>query len=615
MTDSKFSLREEKYPEVLIQPNVRVKMRDGIELVTDIYLPARDLRSVEDKIPALLRRTPYNKGKANNEDAMRLARHGYVVALQDVRGRYGSDGVFNAFAQEAEDGYDAIEWLADHAVCDGRVGTFGGSYEGFAQAAAETQAPPHLAATCHYFSYPHGYHSVHQGGALDVFWLSYFVMMAADGKEAAANPHVKEALLQMNYKEWLDRYPIREGQSPLSLAPSYEKTYFDYLRHECLDEFWMNPALCPSEYLDQWPDVPSLWVCGWYDHYPYCHPDTLAFTRLKEMGHKNQYVVFGPWTHGDTANVIGQTTFGEPSVRDEILPDYQLRWFDRWFKGTDDEGVFETPVQYFVMGGGTGTMNKEGLFEHGGDWEGGELWPPKGESVALYLGGNGQIDEACPTDESSSTRYRSDPDDPCPSSTGVTYTVTRQPTGGTRRINTNGAWDQTEGPHLHGVDEPFLPLESRQDVLVFQTDILQKDFKSAGHPVVELWASSDAPDWDFVAKLVDLYPPSKDHPRGFALAVSEGIQRAKFRNGNKEPELLTPGERCLIKIEMRPLANLFKAGHRIRLDITSSSWPHFDINTHTGRNPSEDHERRVAHQTVFHEMNSASRLLLPGGYI
>ena len=599
----------------MIQPNVRVRMRDGIELVTDIYLPAKDLGKVEDKMPALLRRTPYNKGPANNEEAMRFARHGYLVAVQDVRGRYASDGVFDAFAQEAEDGYDAIEWLATHPQCDGRVGTYGGSYEGFAQAAAETQAPPHLAATCHYFSYPHGYHSVHQGGALDVFWLSYFVMMAADGKEAAENPNVKEALLGMRYEEWLDRYPIRQGQSPLSLAPSYEKTYFDYLRHDCLDEFWMNPGLCPAEFLDHWPDVPTLWVCGWYDHYPFCHPDTLAFTRLREMGHKNQYVVFGPWTHGETDLNIGQTTFGADSVREKILPDYHVRWFDRWLKEIDDDGVFEEPVQYFVMGGGSGTVGKQGLFEHGGVWEKNGLWPPDLEAVNLHLRTGGLLSEEVASEESASTSYRSDPSDPCPSSTGVAYTVTRLSEGGTRRINTNGAWDQMEGYHLYGIDEPFLPLESRHDVLVFQTEPLAKDFKLVGHPAVELWVCSDAPDCDFVAKLVDLYQPSEDHPQGFAVGVSEGIQRAKFRNDNRRPELMDPGEVCLIRIEMRPLANLFKRGHRIRLDITSSSWPHFDINTHTGRNPSEDPERRVAHHTIFHEKNAASRLLLPGGYI
>jgi putative CocE/NonD family hydrolase len=151
---------------------------------------------------------------------MRWARCGYVVAVQDVRGRYESEGVFTPFIQEAEDGFDTVERLAAQPPCDGRVGTMGGSYLAYAQAALATQAPPHLAAQCHYFGYPHGYHSVRQGGALDIFWMSYFVMMAGDGKEAQADPNVKAALLEMRFEEWLHRWPLREGRSPLALAPS-----------------------------------------------------------------------------------------------------------------------------------------------------------------------------------------------------------------------------------------------------------------------------------------------------------------------------------------------------------------------------------------------------------
>ncbi|MDA0748660.1 MAG: CocE/NonD family hydrolase, partial [bacterium] len=183
--------REPCYPEVLVRPGVKVPMRDGIELATDLYFPACGGQVVKEPVPALLRRTPYNKGAANDETAFRLARHGYLVALQDVRGRHASSGVFDCFAQEAEDGFDAIEWLAAQSPCDGRVGTFGASYEAYAQAAAATQSPPHLAAMCHGFGYTHGYHSARQGGALDVFYLSYFVRMAMDGKEAQADPKVR----------------------------------------------------------------------------------------------------------------------------------------------------------------------------------------------------------------------------------------------------------------------------------------------------------------------------------------------------------------------------------------------------------------------------------------
>jgi uncharacterized protein len=599
------------YPELLIRPDVRAKMRDGVELVADLYLPARDGQTVAPQ-PALLIRTPYNKGAGAHPGAMRWARHGYVVAIQDVRGRYASDGIFTPFAQEDVDGYDTVEWLAALPECDGRVGTLGGSYCASVQAALATQHPPHLAAMCHYFGYPHKYHVTRQGGALDVFYISYLVRMAADGKEALADPHVEQALNDMRFADWLPRWPFREGQTPLALAPSYESMYLEYLRHECLDEFWLQPSLAPAAYLAQWPDVPTLHICGWFDHYAYAHPDTLAFSRLTELGHEHQYVVFGPWTHGETGLQTGETTFGEASTLNAKLPDYELRWFDRWLKGVDDEGLFPARAQYFVMGGGSGAKTAEGLLDQGGEWRQADLWPPpEAREEPWFLGAPGRLTREAPQEPEAASSYRADPDAPAPSSTGVCYTVTRLPQGGTKRINTNGAWNQVEGPHLYGCEPPYLPLAARQDVLVFQTEPLEEDLIVVGHPIAELWIASDAPDTDFVAKLVDVHPPSADYPAGMALGVSEGIQRAKFRHGFERPELLTPGEVSLVRLLLRPLANRFLKGHRLRLDLTSSSWPHFDVNTHTGRNPSEDWERRVAINTVFHCPEHPSRLLLP----
>lgn len=603
--------RKPRYPEVLLRPDQRVKMRDGVELATDLYLPAENGK-VLSPMPALLIRTPYNKGDGNRPDAIRLARYGYVVAVQDVRGRYASDGVFNPFAQEDVDGYDAVEWLGTQPECDGRVGTLGASYCASAQGALATQRPPHLAAMCHHFGYPHKYHVVRQGGALDVFYLSYIVMMAGDGKEAMADPNVRRALHDMRFEEWLGRWPIREGRSPLSLAPSYEKVFFDFVRRECLSEFWTHPAMSPAAHLDKWPDVPTLWICGWFDHYAYAHPDTLAFSRLTEMGHKHQYVVFGPWTHGDTGRKIGETTFGDAATLAAKFPDYELRWFDRWLKGIDDDGLFGPRAQYFVMGGGTGTKTADGLIEHGGEWRGADLWPPKEAAPqAWFLRDGGRLSREAPEEKGAVASFQSDPNDPAPSSAGVCYTVTRLAQGGTKRVSINGAWNQVEGPHLHGCAPPYLPLAARRDLLVFQSEPLAEDLVVAGHPLVELWISSDAPDVDFVARLSDVYPPSAAYPGGFALGVAEGVQRAKFRNGFEKPDLLTPGEVCLVRVLLRPLANRFVKGHRIRLDVTGSSWPHFDVNTHTGRNPSEDHERRVAANTVFHGAGRASRLLLP----
>ena len=604
--------RKPKYDEVLIRPNVLVPMRDGVKLATDIYLPASDGKVADEPMPALLARTPYDKGPSNNTAAMRLARHGYMVVWQDVRGRFASEGEFLPFIQEAEDGYDTIEWVAAQPQCDKRVGTFGGSYLAYAQAAAATQNPPHLTAMCHYFGYPHGYHSAHQGGALDIFWLSYYVMMAGNGKEAMGNSNVSKALMQMSFEEWLHRLPLREGLSPLALAPSYERIYFNILRHDCMDEFWAKEGLSPAEHLEKWSNVPTLWVCGWFDHYAYCHPDTLIFTRLIQIGHKHQYVIFGPWAHGDVGRKIGQTTFGECSTLAAAFPDYELRWFDRWLKGIDDDGLFPARAQYFVMGGGDGSKTEGNLLSHGGEWKTTDTWPVADvTSERRYFDSNGNMTLTPPTVAESFSAYCADPENPVPSSTDVCYTVTRLAEGGTRRINTNGAWDQVEGPHLYGCKPPYLPLSSRDDVLVFQTEPLSEEIEVTGHPTVELWISSDAPDTDFVAKLIDVYPSSEDYPHGFALGISEGIQRAKFRNSFNKPELLKPGEIYQVRVQMRPLSNLFKQGHRIRVDICSSSCPHFDVNTHTGRNPSLDRERRIAHNTIYHDKDHPSCILLP----
>ena len=253
--------RQPRYPEVLLRPNLRVKMRDGGELATDLYLPAADGRTVPPQ-PALLVRTPYNKGDGNSPSAIRWVRHGYVVAMQDVRGRYASAGTFTAQFQEDRDGYDAVEWLAGLPECDGRVGTLGSSYCASVQGALATQKLPPLAGTCHYFGYPHKYHVARQGGALDVFYLSYYVLMAGDGKEAMADPSVKRALYEMRFDEWLGRWPFRPGQTPMRLAPSYERLMFDFVHRECLDEFWTHPGMGPAAHPEQWPDVTTLWNCG-----------------------------------------------------------------------------------------------------------------------------------------------------------------------------------------------------------------------------------------------------------------------------------------------------------------------------------------------------------------
>jgi hypothetical protein len=303
---------------------------------------------------------------------------------------------------------------------------FGVSYSAWVQASAATQAPPHLAAMLQVFGGTHGYYSARQGGALDLFWLSFWVLMAASGKEAQADPVVQEALAGMSYADWLKRWPLRKGRSPLALARSYEQLYFDFVSHETLDEYWRRPGLSPAEQPERWPDVPTLWVCGWFDWYQYAHPDTLLWERLRRLGHRNQYLVFGPWVHegSEPSGNTGQVTFGPRSTMQAALPDYALRWFDRWLKDIDDEGLFQDQTRIFMMGGGSGRKSCDGLLEHGGSWTAMTGWPPE-QSVEqiLYLHAGGRLTAEIPTDSPASSSYRANPADPAPTSTGVCYTA------------------------------------------------------------------------------------------------------------------------------------------------------------------------------------------------
>jgi putative CocE/NonD family hydrolase len=419
---------------------------------------------------------------------------------------------------------------------------------------------------------------------------------------------VRAGLEGFSYAEWLRRWPLRRGRTPLALAPLYERHHFDIVEHETLDEFWRRPGLSPAEYVERWPDIPTLWICGWFDWYAYAHPDTLVWDRLRRLGHRGQVVVFGPWEHGDTGpgGELGHVTFGPAASVAAALPDHLVRWFDRCLKGAEDE-LYSAPARYFLMGGGSGEVTGAGLVEHGGSWRTAAAWPPEeAQPRRLHLHRDGRLGEEAPSDVEASTSYRSDPAAPVPASTGICYTVSID-----GRVVKPGAWDQTEGPHLHDVRPPYFPLAARSDVLVFQTEPLPAAVTVAGQPWADVWLSSDAVDADVVVKLVDVYPPSAAHPHGFALAVSEGVLRAKFRGGFESMELMEPGEVYRLNVDLRAVANVFAAGHRIRLDVAGSSWPHADTNTHTGRNPATDDETRVARHTVHHDAARPSVLVLP----
>jgi putative CocE/NonD family hydrolase len=315
----------------------------------------------------------------------------------------------------------------------------------------------------------------------------------------------------------------------------------------------------------------------------------------------------GPWIHGQQgSSAHGQASFGP----DAAIPDplaWRLEWYDHWLKGIDNsvgkKAPFATKVRIFVMGTGDGTKTKDGKLNHGGFWRDEHEWPlARTRYTEFYLHPNGRLSPERPTTEQSSTRFTYDPRHPVP-------TIGGNISSGDE-ILLQGAWDQRGGPHIGNWPVP-IPLSARNDILVFQTDPLEKDVEVTGEICVKLWASSSAVDTDFTAKLIDVYPPSSDDPGGCDLNIGDGILRARFRESLKYEKLMTPGTIYPLTIKLYPTSNIFQKGHRIRVDISSSNFPRFDLNPNTGE-PLGDHRRMVtAFNTVCHDAAHPSHILLP----
>jgi putative CocE/NonD family hydrolase len=315
----------------------------------------------------------------------------------------------------------------------------------------------------------------------------------------------------------------------------------------------------------------------------------------------------GPWIHGQQAqHAHGQVEFGEEAAIGDQLA-WRRAWFDRWLLGKETSvgksAPFATPVRIFVMGTGDGHRTPDGLLYHGGSWRDEQEWPlARTVHTAYYLHGDGSLSTQPPAEGASATSYDFDPRDPVPSIGGNVSSADG--------ILLQGAYDQRGGEHIWNWTQP-LPLSARRDVLVFQTEPLEADIEVTGEIEVKLWASSSTVDTDFTAKLIDVYPPSDDFPGGFDLLLEDGIIRGRFRESLKHERLLQTGQRSEFTIRLYPTSNVFKKGHRIRLDISSSNFPRFDVNPNTGE-PLNHHRRVVvATNTVYHEASRPSRVILP----
>jgi uncharacterized protein len=547
---------------VRVDRSVKVRMRDGVQLAADVYRP-----DIPGRFPVLLQRTPYNRAQSSDFSpqtfAFRAASRGYVVIMQDVRGRFESEGEFYPFKYEENDGYDTVEWAAALPYSDGRVAMFGASYVGATQMLTAIASPPHLVALFPSIT-ASDYHEnwVYQGGAFVQGFMEHWISELA---EDTLGRRVHSSMLERRYERQLPvtEYPIFDIGTKEGLAPYF----WDWLKHPSNDAYW-----------DRWSiekrydkiTVPAYHVGGWYDMFL---GGTLRnYVGIEKHGgsdaaRRGQRLVIGPWYHRAAPfdGKTGDVDFGPSAFFDQT--DLALRWFDYVLKDQKNGLEKEKPVKIFVMG--------ENVWREEDDWP-----LARAKTTRFYLHSEGNANTASgdgtlslePTQREGSDQYVYDPADPAP-----TFAPAR---------------DQRA-------------VESRSDVLVYTTEPLHENVEVTGPIVLELYVSSSAPDTDFTGKLVDVSPD------GFAVNLTDGILRARYRSSAEHPELMTPGTPYHVTIDMWATSNLFKAGHRIRLEVSSSNFPRFEKNLNTGEEQSASTRITKATNKVLLGPSHPSALVLP----
>jgi len=591
--------------DVVVESNVMVPMRDGVRLATDIYLPAKEGRAIQKKLPTILERRPYDKDRSSGTGRY-YAAQGYVFVAQDTRGRYRSEGVWHMLVDDGPDGVDTAAWIGKQPWSNGKIGMIGTSYVGGTQHALALEKPQELKTVIPVDAMSNlGYAGMRYGGAFELRFWNWIMFCSPQGSRQSRDPGAAGILKDMmdNRRQYLLNLPVRRGTTPLKFAPEYEDWLVEAMKHGGNDQFWEQNNII--DHPEQYKDIPVYLVGGWYDSW--AGNTTANFVALSNAIRGPVYLIMGPWIHGQQgSSAHGQVSFGS----DAAIPDplaWRLAWYDRWLKGMDNSvgqaAPFASKVRIFVMGTGDGTKTQNGKLNHGGFWRDEHEWPPaRARQTEFYLQANGRLSTKMPTAHQFSTSFTYDPRNPVP-------TVGGNISSGDE-ILLQGAWDQRGGPDVWNWQVP-IPLSARNDILVFQTDPLEKAVEVTGEICVKLWASSSAVDTDFTAKLIDVYPPSPDFPGGFDLNIGDGILRARFRESLKHEKLMIPGTIYSLVIKLYPTSNVFKKGHRIRVDISSSNFPRFDLNPNTGE-PLGNHRRVVtAVNTIYHDAQHPSHILLP----
>ena len=553
---------------VTVEYNVAAKMRDGVTLRADIYRPKAD-----GNYPVLLERTPYDRSNQRSI-GIRGAARGYVVIVQDVRGRFASEGEWYPFRNESQDGYDSIEWAAALPYANGKVGMFGGSYVGATQFLAAVAAPPHLAGIFPVVT-ASNYHDgwAYQGGALEQWFdQSWTTGLSQD----TLRRKVADESNALNWKDILPlrSFPIAKVADPTAAAPYYR----DWLAHPNYDDYWKQISIEEQYGKIQ---VPVFNVAAWYDIFlggslrNYVLLKTKAGSEAARRGQRLAVTIGG---HSGDGRKIGEVDFGAEALKDDGDA-IMLDWYDAILRGNSNALASSKPVRIFVMGRN--------------EWRDEEDWPlARAKSTPYYLSSGGHANSSAGKGALSASQTKGEAKD------SYVYDPAHA-------VPTVGGPLCCDWVHLQPGPRDQAKVESRDDVLVYTTAAFEQETEVTGPVTLDLYASTSAVDTDFTAKLVDLWP------NGFAQNLTEGILRLRYRNSQAQPEPAMPGEIYRLTVDLWATSNVFLAGHKLRLEISSSNFPRFDRNLNTGEDQAIGTKMKVATNTIYHDTAHPSALLLP----
>jgi uncharacterized protein len=569
------SFAAETYP-IAYEHDVKVAMRDGVELRADIYRP-----QAEGKFSVLLQRTPYDK--RNFAIGLKGAARGYVVIIQDVRGRYASEGEWYTFKNEMNDGYDTIEWAAALPYSNGKVGMFGGSYVGATQMLAAIMHPPHLAGICPVVT-GSNYHSnwTYQGGAFEQWFNESWASQLAQDTLARKVKDATNAAAGM-WELPVSGYPLFNLRGVHRAATATLAPYFlDWIAHPNYDDYWKRVSI--EEHFQE-ITVPALHIAAWYDIFlggSLRNYEGIKAHGGSDVARNGQQLLVVIGGHAGSGRKVGDVDFGPEGAFQE--DDAMLDWYDFLFKGAQNRFASRKPVKLFVMGAN--------------QWREEEAWPLARAREAKYflhsagaansVRGNGTLSTTGPGKENAD-QYIYDPGKPVPTVGGPLC---------------------CDGEHWAPGPRDQRGVEARDDVLVYSTPAFAQDVEITGPVSVELYAKSSAADTDFTAKLVDVWPD------GFAQNLTEGILRARYRESQENPTMITPGTVYKFTIDLWATSNVFKRGHSLHLEISSSNFPRFDRNLNTGeqrlmKGGDSDLTFTKATNVILHDAEHPSALILP----